>query len=60
MKECIKKEQRERLIMSETTLLYIALTVSTATLILVATLDGVSIYLRKKDRRESTRGAGEK
>lgn len=46
--------------MSETTLLYIALTVSTATLILVATLDGVSLYLRKKDRRESTKGAGEK
>ena len=46
--------------MSETTLLYIALTVSTATLILVATLDGVSLYLRKKDRRESIRGAGEK
>lgn len=46
--------------MSETILLYIALTVSTATLILVATLDGVSIYLRNKDKRESKRGAGEK
>lgn len=57
MKECIK---REWLIMSETTLLYIALIVSTATLILVATLDGVSIYLRNKNKRESKRGAGEK
>lgn len=46
--------------MSETIILYIALIVSTATLILVATLDGFSIYLRKKDRRESKKGAGEK
>jgi hypothetical protein len=45
--------------MSETTLLYVALTVSTATLMLVATLDGVSIYLRKKDRRELKKGATE-
>ena len=44
--------------MSETALLYIALTVSTTTLMLVVILDGVSMYIHNKDERESKRSRG--